>query len=88
MTIVYFYAGWCSNCRMLGPLVRKRAAEVGATLEEIDADSSDGVDVARGHHVKGVPTLVFVEDGKEVNRLTGNIGELDLQNVLGAEAGG
>jgi thioredoxin 1 len=75
MNIIKFYAPWCAPCKALAPTLSKVAVERGIDVEEVNIDSTNGAEVASQYRVMSVPTVVFLKDGKEVGRFTGNAPE-------------
>jgi len=65
--ILYFSAAWCGPCKMLGPIMESLAGEI--NYEKIDVDTNQDLSVQYG--VRNIPTLVLVENGEAVSRLTG-----------------
>ena len=51
----------CIRC----PAIKEFMKESGLKGEEIDASSSDGVELAKKHNIRSVPTVLFLE-GDEV----------------------
>lgn len=65
--ILYFSAAWCGPCRMLGPIMESLAGEI--NYEKIDVDNNQDLSIQYG--VRNIPTLILVENGEAVGRLTG-----------------
>ena len=65
--ILYFTASWCAPCKALSPIMDSLRGQI--NFDKIDVDSN--TDLSTQYGVRGVPSLVLVENGKEVNRLTG-----------------
>ena len=65
--ILYFTASWCAPCKALSPIMDSLQGQI--NFDKIDVDSN--TDLSTQYGVRGVPSLVLVENGKEVNRLTG-----------------
>ncbi len=65
--ILYFTAAWCGPCQTLGPIIDSLQGQI--NFEKIDVDTNTELSAQYG--VRGVPSLVLVEDGKEVSRLVG-----------------
>jgi thioredoxin 1 len=65
--ILYFSAAWCGPCKMLGPIMESLAGEI--NYEKIDVDNNQDLSIQYG--VRNIPTLVLVENGEAVRRLTG-----------------
>ena len=81
-TVVEFGAPWCGHCRRAQPLIAEAlAAHPGVRHVKI-ADAS-GKPLGRSFHVKLWPTLVFLKDGKEVERVVRPIEVNPIVQALG-----
>lgn len=66
--LLKFSASWCGPCKSLS--MNMKSVELGdVELKEIDID--ENLDMAKEYNIRGVPTLVLLEDGKEVSRKSG-----------------
>jgi thioredoxin-like negative regulator of GroEL len=65
--ILRFTASWCGPCKALA--ANLEIANVGIPIEVVDIDVYE--DIAGEYRIRSVPTLVMLEDEKEVKRLTG-----------------
>lgn len=66
--ILRFSASWCGPCKSLAKTLE--GLDLGAPVTTVDIDAN--VDKAREYGVRGVPTLIYLKDGKEVSRLVGS----------------
>jgi thioredoxin 1 len=60
----------CEPCRALAPIVEAVATERALPAGELDVDAHP--DVAAKLGIRGIPTLVLFEDGKELRRRVGS----------------
>jgi thioredoxin 1 len=67
-TVIEFGSPWCGYCRRAQPLIAEALVEHPAVRHLKIADAS-GKRLGRSFGVKLWPTLVFLRDGKEVERL-------------------
>ena len=65
--ILYFTASWCAPCKALSPIMDSLQGQI--NFDKIDVDSN--TDLSTQYGVRGVPSLVLVENGNEVGRLVG-----------------
>ena len=73
--VLKFSATWCGPCRVLAQTLKDVE---GITNIDIDKDRETPVK----YGIRSVPTLVFLKDGKEVHRQSGNM-PLDMyQQIL------
>ena len=79
-TLVEFGSPWCGWCRRAQPLIESALGEHPQVRHLKIADAS-GRRLGRSFGVKLWPTLVFLKDGKEVDRL---VRPGDLAPILAA----
>lgn len=65
--ILYFSAAWCGPCKMLGPIMESLSGQI--NYEKIDVDNNQDLSIKYG--VRNIPTLVLVENGAIIRKLTG-----------------
>lgn len=83
---VDFYADWCGPCRMMAPAVDALAAHVQgkALIGKLNTDHSSRT--AAGFGIRGIPTTIVFDRGKEVARQSGALPLEGLKQLL-ARAG-
>lgn len=76
--IVDFYADWCAPCRMMAPTFAELARRRLGTALVVKVDTDAHPDSAATHGVRGIPTLVVFDGGREVAR---QVGAVPLQRL-------
>jgi thioredoxin 1 len=68
---VYFHAEWCAACKRLALTIKEIAKEYKDKMlfVKIDVDKDDGI--SKKYNIPGVPAVVFISKGQEVERLVG-----------------
>lgn len=66
--VLEFGAGWCPICRGARPLIDRALAQH-AGVRHLWVEDGKGQPLGRSFRVKLWPTLVFLQDGREVARL-------------------
>jgi thioredoxin 1 len=69
--LVDVYAPWCGPCRMLAPLLEAVAADYADRVKVVKLNVDDAPDLAGRFQISGVPTLLFFQNGRVVDRLVG-----------------
>jgi len=77
-TLVEFGAPWCEHCQAAQPLIRQALAEH-RQVRHLRIEDGPGRRLGRSFRVKLWPTLIFLSDGREVERLVrpGGIDEIE-----------
>lgn len=66
MKVIKFQASWCQPCKMLSRVVEDAKDKINVPIEEVDID--ENMEMARTFNVRGVPTLVLVDEKSNVVR--------------------
>lgn len=87
---VKFYAPWCSHCQRLAPtweqLAKTLQNEEAVTIAKIDCTVYRPI--CQDFEVKGYPTLLWIEDGKKIEKYSGSRGHDELQAYVKKMLGG
>lgn len=81
--VVDFWAPWCSPCRMVAPILDKLAKEQAGKLLIAKVNTDENSEWAMKYGVQGIPTMLFVANGKVVHRQVGALPEPMLRELVG-----
>ena len=82
VTLVDFYADWCGPCRTLNPVLESLANSLTGEAKVVKVNVDESPTLAQKYEVRGIPTLIVINNGKVVNRKTGGGTEVQLLNFV------
>jgi thioredoxin 1 len=80
--LVDFFATWCGPCQMLLPVLNqvKDSLQDRITIIKIDVDKNQ--DLAQKQQVRGVPTMMLFQNGKQLWRQSGVLTKEEIINII------
>ena len=71
LALVDFWAVWCGPCQMVAPIVDELAKDYDGRVRVYKLNTDENPDVAGQYQIMGIPTLLFIKDGKPVDKIVG-----------------
>jgi thioredoxin 2 len=78
--LVDFWAPWCGPCRMVSPIVEQIATERPGRIKLVKVNTDNAPNLSQRFGIRGIPTLILFDHGKEAARVTGALGAPALRN--------
>ena len=80
--LVDFFATWCGPCKTLAPILKqvKDNLTERITILKIDVDKNE--QLASKYQVRGVPTLILFQNGKQLWRQSGVLSKEEIIKTL------
>ncbi len=79
--LVDFYAEWCGPCRMMSPVLDEFARE-NPNIKVVKVNVSNGGAILGKYGIRGLPTLIVFQGGRETRRGVGARTKAGLQNLV------
>jgi thioredoxin 1 len=80
--IVDFWAPWCGPCKMVAPILDKLATEMAGKLIVAKVNTDENNEWAGKYGVQGIPTMLFIAEGKIIHRQVGAMPESMLREAV------
>jgi thioredoxin 2 len=81
--MVDFYADWCGPCKVMAPAVDQLAVEKQGKLLVAKLDTDRSPKTAQSFEIRGIPTVIVFQGGKEARRASGAMPLKALQQLAG-----
>lgn len=84
--LVDFWAEWCAPCHQLTPHLNRVIDELdGAVrLAKVEVDAGENMKLAGHFRLRGFPTVILFQDGKECGRFSGSRSSHQVREWLAA----
>lgn len=80
--MIDFWAPWCGPCRQLSPTIDSLAEDMSGKVAIYKMNIDENTDTPTQFGVRSIPTLVLLEDGKQIAIRVGGAPKADLQKWL------
>ena len=80
--LVDVFATWCGPCKMLGPILKEVKDNLGDRISIIKIDVDKNQQLASVYQVRGVPTMILFQNGKQLWRQSGVVEKDNLIKII------
>jgi len=77
-----FWAEWCQPCKMLTPTVEELAGDFEGQILVGKLNVDDNPNTATTYGIRGIPTLLFLKDGKVVQQIVGVKSKTEIKKII------
>jgi thioredoxin 1 len=71
LVLVDFWATWCAACRLVAPIIDELASDYAGRVTVVKVNVDENPEYATQYVVQRTPTLLFIRNGREVDRIVG-----------------
>jgi thioredoxin 1 len=82
LSMVDFWASWCSPCRAMAPRLRRLSKIYKGKVAFGKLDIQENKDIAKRYKVIGIPHFVFFSYGKKIGSMTGAKSLGDIKDAV------
>ncbi len=82
LIVIDCWAEWCGPCRVIAPVIEELASEHAGKIVFGKLNVDENPETAQKFGIMGIPTLLIMKDGAEVDRIVGAAPKPLIENKL------
>lgn len=80
--LIDFFATWCGPCKTLGPILKQVKDSLGERITILKIDVDKNQQISSQYQVRGVPTMILFQSGKQLWRQSGVLSKDDIIKTI------
>lgn len=80
--LIDFFATWCGPCKMLSPILKEVKHTLGDAVSIIKINVDKNQQISSQYQVRGVPTMILFQNGKQLWRQSGVISKEEIIKII------
>lgn len=80
--ILKFESDSCPQCKALSATLERITKEYKTDIKSIDIEEDNNQDLIRKYNIRSIPTLIFLNEAQEYNRLVGNQSYATINKII------
>ena len=80
--ILKFESDSCPQCKALSVTLERISKENKIDIKNIDIEEDNNQDLIRKYNIRSIPTLIFLNEDQEYNRLVGNQSYAAINKII------
>lgn len=80
--ILKFESDSCPQCKALSATLERITKEYKTDMKSIDIEEDNNQDLIRKYNIRSIPTLIFLNEDQEYNRLIGNQSYATINKII------
>ena len=82
INILKFESDSCPQCKALSATLERITKEYKTDMKNIDIEEDNNQDLIRKYNIRSIPTLIFLNEDQEYNRLVGNQSYATINKII------
>ena len=82
ITILKFESDSCPQCKALSVTLERISKENKIDIKNINIEEDNSQDLIRKYNIRSIPTIIFLNENKEYNRLIGNQSYATINKII------
>ena len=80
--LIDFFATWCGPCQALAPVLKEVKESLGDRITILKIDVDKNQQIASQYQVRGVPTMILFQAGKQLWRESGVVSKEKIISII------